>query len=59
MRRLKGEEGAVDQQLVEDWKDAVLKPVLERYRADDVFNLDESGLNWKLLPDTTLAFKGK
>lgn len=59
MRRVKGEEGAVDQQEVSNWKAAVLMPILSRYPPEDIWNLDETGLNWKLLPDTTLAFKGR
>ena len=41
------------------WIENVLKPTLRRYRGKDIFNADESGLFWRLLPDKTLTFKSK
>ncbi|KAK7092862.1 hypothetical protein V1264_008545 [Littorina saxatilis] len=52
-----GERGDVDEQLTDDWVEDVLKPTLRRYDPKDVFNADEMGLFWRLLPNKTLAFK--
>ena len=54
-----GEAAAVDGDAVEDWKDSVLKKILSRFDASNVFNLDETGLFYRLLPDKTLSFKGE
>ena len=54
---MSGERSAVDEASTDQWiKDAV-KATLARYSKKDVFNCDESGLFWRLLPDRTLAFK--
>lgn len=37
----------------------ILPKLLEGYRPKDVFNADETGIFWQLLPDKTLAFKGE
>lgn len=58
-RTEQGEAAAVNQEVVQDWKQTVLRQALEKYSADDVFNADETGLFWRLMPNKTLAFKGK
>ncbi|XP_071043113.1 tigger transposable element-derived protein 4-like [Parasteatoda tepidariorum] len=40
-----GEAEAVDMRPVEEWKNGLLKDVLQRYNPCDVFNLDETGAN--------------
>ena len=52
-----GEAGAVNLQSLLDWKQQVLQPLLRQFSADDVFNLDETGLFWQLLPNKTLSFR--
>lgn len=42
----------------DEWKEK-LKQILQKYRAEDVFNIDESGLFFKCLPDSTLCFKNE
>ena len=42
-----------------DWKSRVLRPILSRYNPNDVFNADETGLYWRMLPDKTHTFKGE
>lgn len=54
-----GEAAAVDSVSVENWKNDVLMSILSRYDSSDVFNLDETGLFYRLLPDKTLSFKGE
>ena len=34
-------------------------PILQQYKADDIFNADETGLYWRLLPDKTHAVAGE
>lgn len=50
-KKVCGEAAAVNLSDVSDWKTSTLKDVLERYTSDDVFNLDETGLFYRLLPD--------
>ena len=52
-----GERGSVDKDVAEDWKDK-LPTLLEGYEKRDIFNMDESGLFYKALPDRTLSVKG-
>ena len=37
----------------------VLLPVLQHYKAEDVFNADDTGLYWSLLPDKTHSVAGE
>ena len=53
-----GENAAVKDTETEQWKTEVLPKLLEGYSARDVFNADETGMFWRLLPDKTKAFKG-
>lgn len=57
-RSEQGEAAAVDLKVVEDWQKKALRDALENYSPEDVFNADETGLFWKLMPNKTLAFKG-
>ncbi|GBM30501.1 Tigger transposable element-derived protein 4 [Araneus ventricosus] len=54
-----GEAATVEGESIENWKNSVLKDILSRFDASNVFNLDETGLFYCLLPDKTLSFKGK
>nr|XP_015913217.2 tigger transposable element-derived protein 4-like [Parasteatoda tepidariorum] len=54
-----GEAAAVDGDAIENWRNSVLKDILSRFDASNVFNLDETGLFYRLLPDKTLSFKGE
>ena len=54
-----GESAAVDSSQTEEWLDKTLPDILKEYGADDVFNVDETGLFFRCLPDRTLAFKGE
>ena len=58
-RRVCGENAAVDKDVCEEWTETVLLPVLRRYDPCDVFNADETGLYWRLLPDKTHAVSGE
>lgn len=54
-----GEAAAVDQNVVATWQETVLKESLAKYSANDIYNADETGLFWRLMPNKTLAFKGR
>jgi hypothetical protein len=42
-----------------EWQQEVLRIHLERFTPENVFNIDETALCYKLMPNKTLAFKGK
>ena len=52
-----GEEESVSDETVE--LEDVLPNELKRWKANDVFNCDATGLFFKMLPNRTLAKKGK
>ena len=52
--RAHGEAGGVDEAAVEKGR-VDLKKVLEPYSPDDIYNMDETGLFFRLEPDKTLA----
>ncbi|XP_046391623.1 tigger transposable element-derived protein 6-like [Ischnura elegans] len=56
--RVCGEEAAVDVAVVEEWKKN-LPSLVAGYDPKDIFNADESGFFYNLLPDSTLATKGE
>lgn len=57
-RKEQGEAAAIDMEVVENWQQTILREALSRYAPGDVFNVDETGFFWKVLPDKTMAFKG-
>ena len=54
-----GERGDVNEQSTDAWVEEVLRPTLARFEPDNVYNLDETALFWRLLPDKTFSFKGE
>ncbi|UYV76841.1 TIGD4, partial [Cordylochernes scorpioides] len=56
-RKICGEERAVNPLVVEDWKEKI-PSFLDKYSPSNIYNIDESGLFYKCLPDKTLTFKG-
>ena len=56
-RKVSGEANAAPQQIVDDWK-RKLPEMLTNYHPKDMFNADETGLFFQLLPDLTYTFKG-
>lgn len=58
-RSISGENADVNKDVYEVWKQRILQPLLSRYDPNNVFNADETGLYWRLLPDKTHAFKGE
>lgn len=52
-----GESKSVSDETVEEWKSR-LPSLCEGYSAEDIFNMDETGVFFRALPDKTLAIKG-
>lgn len=57
-RRNHGEAADIDFDALDLWRREVLSISLARFSPENVFNLDETGLFWKILPEQTLSFKG-
>lgn len=53
-----GESGEVSGKTVESWKEC-LPEIVDGYKAEDIWNMDETGCFWKALPNKRLAQKGK
>uniref|UniRef100_A0A915EHX6 HTH CENPB-type domain-containing protein n=1 Tax=Ditylenchus dipsaci TaxID=166011 RepID=A0A915EHX6_9BILA len=53
-----GEAGAVDVESLARWQGEVLRSSLVDYSPNDIFNVDETGLFWKVLLEKTMAFQG-
>ena len=53
-----GESAAVTDDLTEDWKKTSLPMILQQYAPRDIYNMDETGLFFRMTPDRTLTFKG-
>lgn len=54
-----GEGASVDATGVEDWINSVWKTVSVGYSPRDIYNADETGLFYRLIPHKTMEFKGK
>lgn len=52
-----GESGSADTNVVDDWQMRTLAPLLQEFGEDDVYNLDEAALFYKMLPTKTFAAK--
>lgn len=50
-----GESRAADENSVKQWKEETLPTLLRGWKASDIFNLDESGIFFKMLPGRTFA----
>ncbi|GBN59666.1 hypothetical protein AVEN_28417-1 [Araneus ventricosus] len=54
LKTICGEGATVEGEAIGDWKNSVLKDILSRFDASDVFNLDETCLFYRLLADKTV-----
>ncbi|GBL88632.1 Tigger transposable element-derived protein 4 [Araneus ventricosus] len=54
-KKLCGEAADFDSSSLKEWKDVVLRDILERYESANVFNVDECGLFYRILPDRTVG----
>ena len=56
--KISGESGDVQGPTVDSWKER-LPELTAGYARDDIWNIDETGLFWKALPDRGFGLKGK
>jgi hypothetical protein len=54
-----GEANGVSDELCNDWVSSKLPQLLVGYKPEDIFNGDEFGLFWKLLPNRSFTIKGQ
>nr|XP_006817586.1 PREDICTED: tigger transposable element-derived protein 4-like [Saccoglossus kowalevskii] len=52
-----GEAASVSDVMVDDWVTLTLPGLIDGYAPRDIFNADETGLFFRLMPDKTLSFK--
>ena len=57
-KRIHGESASAPLDQVSMWKETILPGIIQTFQMGNVFNIDEPGLFWKLLPERTLQFKG-
>ena len=55
--RIRGESGDVQGPTVDSWKER-LPELLSGFASDEIYNIDETGLFWKALPDRGFGVKG-
>ena len=53
-----GEEGDVSQATLDSWSERA-RELMAGYKAENVWNMDETGQFWKALPDKSLSERGK
>ncbi|UYV83543.1 TTC21B [Cordylochernes scorpioides] len=58
-KRLHVEAGSVDANSVATWKGGIIPSLLAKYSPQDIFNADETGLFYKLLPNQTMTIRDK
>lgn len=56
-RKICGESAEVNEEVCDEWRNK-LETQSEGYDPENIFNIDETGLFYKCLPDKTLSFKG-
>lgn len=54
-----GESKSVDPQTVSHWKESQVPELIKDYTPKDIFNADETGLFFNVLPSKTMTFKGE
>ena len=57
--RQSGEAASVPDNVVDRWKTEQLSAIRAKFDDNDIFNLDETGLFWQVLPENTMQFKGQ
>jgi hypothetical protein len=57
-RKVCGEASSVNPDEVVAWKDTTLRHLMAKYCPKDIFNADQFGLFYNMLPDKTYTFKG-
>ena len=52
-----GEAASVASEVVDEWVGTKIPMLLNEFSPSDIYNIDETGLYWKILPDKMVAFK--
>ena len=58
-KKAQGEKRDADTPTSETWLKETLPNILSRYSESDIFNADETGLYYRLLPDRSHVLKGE
>lgn len=58
-KKVCGEAASVNGEELEEWRESKLSDVLKRYKPCDIYNADECGLFYRVLPEKTLSFKNE
>jgi len=58
-KRLHGEAADIDDAALVQWQENILWPALERYTAAQIYNADETGVFFQMLPKKSYMFKGE
>ncbi|KAI6651233.1 Tigger transposable element-derived protein 6-like [Oopsacas minuta] len=59
MKQISGEEKSVSEESIRPWLDITLPELLLKYTPENIYNVDETALFYKLRPEKTLTFKGE
>lgn len=57
-KMIQGEEKCAPVNDANEWRENKMKEILGKYQPRDIYNADETGLYYQLLPERTLTFKG-
>jgi hypothetical protein len=58
-QKIHGEANGVPDNVCNDWINNNLPEIIKDYKPEDIFNGDEFGLFWRLVPNNTYVVKGK
>ena len=58
-RTISGEANLVCPNTIHQWQKDAMTPFLKDFAPDDIFNADETGVFWRLLPSNTFCSKGE
>ena len=56
-KAIRGEAKGVNLDICENWKQNVFVRIMNEYEEKDIFNADETGLAYKVIPNKTFTFK--
>ena len=58
-KAVSGEGNAVTPEMTTSWSETYLSTILSKYELKDIYNADEFGLFYQVLPDKSLHYKGE
>lgn len=57
LKKIHGEKSSADNVSSEQWRNTKMPALLENFCADDIYNVDETGLYYRATPDGSLCYK--